>query len=49
MIVYVNPAADDAQRAEIQNALTSLPQQVESFDLLRHGVLAGRGPAPARR
>ena len=31
MIVYLNPAADDAQRAEIQNALSSLPQQVESF------------------
>jgi cell division transport system permease protein len=31
MIVYVNPTADDAQRAEIQNALSSLSQQVESF------------------
>ena len=31
MIVYLNPAADDAQRAEIQNALSSLPQQVDSF------------------
>ena len=31
MIVYLNPAADDAQRAEIQNTLTSLPQ-IEGFD-----------------
>ncbi len=31
MIVYVNPGATDAQRTEIENALDSLPQQVESF------------------
>jgi len=31
MIVYLNPAATPDQRAEIQNALTSLPQQVETF------------------
>ena len=30
MIVYVNPDADDAQRAEIQNTLSSFPQ-IESF------------------
>jgi cell division transport system permease protein len=31
MIVYVNPGATDAQRAEIESALSSLPQQIERF------------------
>jgi cell division transport system permease protein len=31
MIVYVNPGASDAQRAEIESALSSLPQQIASF------------------
>jgi cell division transport system permease protein len=32
MIVYVNPGATDAQRAEIEGALSSLPQQIERFN-----------------
>jgi cell division transport system permease protein len=32
MIVYVNPGATDAQRAEIESALSSLPQQIERFN-----------------
>ncbi|MET0145451.1 MAG: permease-like cell division protein FtsX [Ilumatobacteraceae bacterium] len=32
MIVFVNPTATDEQRAEIQDALSSFPQQVESFN-----------------
>jgi cell division transport system permease protein len=31
MIVYVNPGATDAQRAEIESALSALPQQIETF------------------
>ncbi len=48
MIVYLNPAADDAQRAEIQNALT-LAAPGRELRLLRHGVLPGRGPTTAGR
>ena len=32
MIVYVNPGATDAQRAEIETALRSLPQQIADFE-----------------
>src|SRR4051794_13841483 len=32
MIVYVNPGASAAQRSEIENALASLPQQIERYD-----------------
>jgi cell division transport system permease protein len=31
MIVYVNPGATQAQRTEIESALSSLPQQIERF------------------
>ena len=31
MIVYVNPGASDAQRAEIESALRGSPQQIETF------------------
>ncbi len=31
MIVYVNPGASQAQRAEIESALSSLPQQIENW------------------
>jgi cell division transport system permease protein len=31
MIVYVNPGASQAQRTEIENALSSLPQQIEKW------------------
>ena len=49
MIVYLNSGATDDQRVLVQNALDSQSQLISDVHVLRHGVLARRGAAPAGR
>ena len=49
MIVYVNPGATDAQRAEIESALSALAAADREVPLLQPGLLDGGSQASAGR